>query len=95
MGNYLMSQVQIGILGTTSWGTTLAIILARQGMDVCLWARTQNEAANLQSDRQNHRFLPGGPFPPNLRISSDNDEAFSDKDMVIVAVPSKSFRDNV
>lgn len=90
-----MSQVRIGILGTTSWGTTLAIILARQGMDVCLWARTQNEAANLLSNGQNQRFLPDVPFPPNLCISSDNDEAFSDRDLVVVAVPSKSFRDNI
>ena len=88
-------MAQVGVAGTTSWGTTLAIILARRGMDVCLWARTEDEAAQLRADGENSRFVPGVAFPPDLRITSDTTHAFGHADLAIVAVPSRSLRENV
>ncbi|MCD6299848.1 MAG: FAD-dependent monooxygenase [Dehalococcoidales bacterium] len=38
----------VAIIGTTSWGITLAMVLARKGVDVRLWARTEQEAAELR-----------------------------------------------
>ena len=85
----------VGVLGTTSWGTTLAIIMARRGHRVTLWARTPEEARLLQRDRENKRLLPGFPFPPSLQVSSSEDDAFGHARLVISAVPSKSARANV
>ena len=86
---------KVGVVGTTSWGTTLGVITARQGVDVVIWARTQAEAENLESDRENARFLPGVPFPASLSVSASACEALSDADLVLVVVPSRTFRPNV
>ena len=86
---------KVGVVGTTSWGTTLGIITARQGVDVCLWARTEAEASALESARENARFLPGVPFPASLSVSASPQAALSDADIVLVVVPSRTFRANL
>ena len=86
---------KVGVVGTTSWGTTLGVITARQGADVVIWARTQAEAEKLESDRENARFLPGVPFPASLSVSASACEALSDADLVLIVVPSRTFRPNI
>ena len=88
-------MARIGVVGTTSWGTTLAILGARAGQQVRLWARTEEEAERLRLDGQNCRFLPGILFPESITVSSSAEEAFGDVDMVLIAVPSRTLRDNV
>ena len=85
----------VGVVGTTSWGTTLGIVLARKGVDVALWARTEAEASRIRQDGQNLRFVPGVDFPPCLSVTASADEALGRAELVIVAVPSKTIRDNV
>ena len=82
------------IVGATSWGTTLGIILAREGHDVRLVARTEDEALVLESRRENSRFVPGFPFPDSLHARADA-EAFADAEVAIIAVPSHTLRDNI
>ena len=84
----------VTIVGATSWGTTLGIIIARQGHDVRLLARTPDEADALESDRQNARFVPGFPFPDSMRVRADA-RAFADADIAILAVPSHTLRNNI
>ena len=86
---------KVSIIGTTTWGTTLGVILARQDVDVTMLARTPEESEHLQVRRQNSRFLPGVEFPASLGITHDPVGALRGSGMVIVAVPSGSFRDNV
>ncbi len=88
-------MAQIGIIGNATWGTTLGIVLARKGVDVLLWCRTQEEAVALRTHRENRRFLPGVPFPPGLEATSSKEEALRNATLVIFAVPSRSLRDNV
>ena len=88
-------MAKVSVIGTTSWGTTLAILLAQNGADVALWARTQDEAAALETARENQRLLPGSAFPANMHATASMEEAVSRTDMVAVVVPSRSFRDNV
>ncbi len=90
----MVPPLAVGVVGTTSWGTTLALIAARQGHRVTLWARTPEEAKQLQYDRENKRLLPGFPFPASLQVSSSEDDAFGHAQLVILAVPSKSARAN-
>ncbi len=87
-------MAKVGVVGTTSWGTTLAIVTAREGLDVRLWARTEVEATQLRTANENSRFLPGVPFPPRLRVTASADEALGDADLAIIAVPSRSLRHN-
>ena len=88
-------MAKIGVVGTTTWGTTLAIITAREGLDVWLWARTEDEAAQLRTDGENRRFFPGAPFPPGLHVTASKDEELGDATLVIVAVPSRALRANI
>jgi glycerol-3-phosphate dehydrogenase (NAD(P)+) len=89
-------QGQVAIIGSGSWGTTLGLLLARKGLPVRLWTRTSEEAATLKADNENRRFLPGHPFPANLTVTSDLEEALAgDCQMVIFSAPSSKFRANV
>ncbi len=87
--------MKVAIIGTSSWGTTQAIMLSRRGFQVVLWARTEAEARQLAKDGQNARFLPGLPFPDGLSITASVSQALQGADMVIFAVPSQSLRANV
>ena len=87
-------MAKIGVAGTTSWGTTLAIITARLGLEVRLWARTGQEAEQLRADGENLRYLPGARLPPGVEVVSSADEAFGDAELVIIAVPSRTMRTN-
>jgi glycerol-3-phosphate dehydrogenase (NAD(P)+) len=85
----------VAVVGATTWGTALAIILARKGLPVSLLARTDPEAQRLQVDRRNARFLPSTPFPESLAVTADPAEALPSADLVIIAAPSHSVRDNI
>lgn len=85
----------ISVVGTGAWGTSLAIITARRGHAVRLLARTDEEARTLSDDGEQSRFLPGAPFPDTLRVTSSARDALGAADLVIIATPSRSFRQNV
>ena len=86
---------KIVVIGTTSWGTTLAILLANNGHDVTLLARSASEAQNLETSRQNARFLPELLFPHTMHVSDSIEYATDGAAMAIIAVPSNTLRDNV
>ncbi|MBI4334239.1 MAG: NAD(P)-dependent glycerol-3-phosphate dehydrogenase [Chloroflexi bacterium] len=86
---------KIAIIGTTSWGTTLGIVLGKKGCAVALWARTAEEAAALSAAGENAAFLPGFPFPGGLTVTSFAGEAITGADMVILAAPAQTLRGNI
>ena len=83
------------VIGTTSWGTTLALLLARAGADTLLWARTEETARRMNEAGENMDRLPGFPFPDNLHVTPYMTQAVSDADVIIVCVPSPTFRQNL
>ena len=83
------------VIGTTSWGTTLALLLAREGADTLLWSRTEETARRMNDAGENVDRLPGFPFPDNLRVTPYMSQAVSDADVIIVCVPSPTFRQNL
>ena len=87
--------MKVAVIGTTSWGTTLAVILARKGIDVALLGMTVEEAKKLAAERENADRLPGVRFPPSLVPVGGIDEALRDASLVIIAVPSQDMRSNV
>jgi len=86
---------RIAIIGTGSWGTTLAVMLAREGHDAVLWARTPEEAETLRSSRENKRFLPHVTLPDNLGITSSLEESLDSCEMLLLVVPAQRMRENV
>ena len=87
-------MTKTAVIGTTSWGTTLATILAKTS-EVLLCCRTEEEAITLNKERQNSRFLPGISFPDELTATSSYKDALMNIDMLVIAVPSNTFRENV
>ena len=90
-----MAMEKVAVVGTTTWGTTLSLILARKNIPVTMLARTIEESGELEAKRQNTRFLPGVEFPQLLSISHDPLEALHGAGMAVLAVPCSSFRENV
>ena len=86
---------EVAVIGTTDWGTTLAIMLSGKGMEVNLWARTGEEAERLNRERENTARLPGFPFPESLRATASLEEALAGVSLVILAVPAQDMRHNV
>ena len=84
----------VAVIGTTTWGTTLALLLARRGVPVRLWARSDDEAARLRQDGEHKLRLPGHPFPPAMAVTSSLADALRDAGAVIFAVPSETLREN-
>ncbi|HAZ31912.1 MAG TPA: glycerol-3-phosphate dehydrogenase [Dehalococcoidia bacterium] len=86
---------KIAVIGTTAWGTTLAVMLAARGLEVVLWSRTEDEAVRLNRDRENSAHLPTVSFPESLRAASSPAEALERADLTILAVPSQTMRGNL
>ena len=86
---------QATIIGATTWGTTLGILLAQNEVPVNLLARTEAEAQTLSSQGRNARFLPDFLFPEGLSVTSEPESALQQSDLVIIAVPSDRLRENV
>jgi glycerol-3-phosphate dehydrogenase (NAD(P)+) len=86
---------QVTVVGAGSWGTTLAILAARQGLRTYLLARSEEEAAELREAGENSRFMPGHPFPPGLTPTGDPTEALRNTDMLMMVVPSQTMRSNI
>jgi len=78
----------VAVLGAGSWGTALAIHLARQGTPVALWARDGDLARAIQGARENPRYLPGIAIPPLVAATGEAGAALRSADLVLVAVPS-------
>jgi len=86
---------KIAIIGTTSWGITLGMVLARKELKVKLWARTEQEAIELRESGPNPVVLPGVQFPPQLTVTSSLEEALAAAKAVMLVVPSQSMRQNI
>ena len=91
----MAERQRIVVVGTGAWGTTLAVMLARQGHQVFLWARTAEEAERLRAARENKRFLPGVVFPDALQITASLKEAVNSSRMLKLVVPAQRMRENV
>lgn len=84
--------VKVSILGSGSWGTTVASLLAWRN-DALIWARDPATAAEINSDHKNSKYLEGFDVNPNLKATTDLAEACAHADVLVVGVPSHVFRD--
>lgn len=80
------------VLGAGSWGTALAIQLARLERPAVLWGRDREHMAELARDRRNSRYLPEAAFSDSLRIEADLSRALSLGRDILIAVPSHALR---
>ncbi len=86
-----MRAATVAVLGVGSWGTALALLLARNGHAVRLWGHDPEEVAPLRHERENRRYLPGIAFPAALTATADLAEALASVDLALVVVPSHAY----
>jgi len=91
----MITPATVTVLGVGSWGTALALLLARNGHTVRLWGHDPEEVAPLRRERENQRYLPGIPFPAALTAGADLVAAVAGVELVLVAVPSHAYRETL
>ncbi len=82
----------IAVIGDGGWGTTLAILLNKNGAKVSLWGAFPDYIGSMKAKRENVKFLPGITIPPEISLTSELSEAVSGTDIVVLAVPSQYMR---
>lgn len=84
--------MKTAVIGSGSWGTAIAVLLAGKGYDVYLWSWQQVETDRLNADRENKEFLPGIKLPDNIVCTHSMAECTDGADIVICAAPSPATR---
>lgn len=78
------------VIGAGSWGTALATMLARAGLEVDLGTRSREQAERLDRERVNERYLPGVRLPASVRVAPASQLELSAHDLVCLAVPARA-----
>jgi glycerol-3-phosphate dehydrogenase (NAD(P)+) len=88
-------QEPLTVIGAGSWGTALAIQLARAGHPTRLWGRDSAQLDAMRRARCNERYLPQAAFPQALEVLVDLSQALDGARDALIAVPSHAFRDTL
>ena len=84
---------KVAVIGAGSWGTALALQLARNGLQVNLWGHEEKHINSLIADKQNTEFLPGIDFPQNIQPTASLKQAVEGVLHVLIVIPSKAYRE--
>lgn len=86
-------MTSVAVVGAGGWGTALAVVLARKGVPVTLWARRPEIAAQLGRDRENARLLPGVALPDGIEVTADPRAITAvPREAIVLAVPTRGLR---
>ena len=85
-------MAKISVIGSGGWGIALTILLHKNGHDLTIWSFDKKEAEELKTTRENKTKLPNILLPEDIKVTDDLKEAVNDKDILILAVPSKAIR---
>lgn len=83
--------MDVAVLGAGSWGTALAIVMARNGLEVTLYGRDHEENVVMRGMHENAKYLPGFAFPRNIKI--DDLKNYEGAPTTYVAIPSVGVRE--
>ncbi|MCL2543974.1 MAG: NAD(P)-dependent glycerol-3-phosphate dehydrogenase [Nocardioidaceae bacterium] len=86
---------KVAVLGAGSWGTAFSMVLADAGNDVTVWARREEVAEAIDKGHENVDYLPGIELPRTIGATTDPEEALAGADLVFLATPSQSLRENL
>ena len=85
-------MTKISVIGSGGWGIALAILLHKNGHNLTIWSFDKKEAEELKTTRENKTKLSNILLPEDIKVTDDLKEAVNDKDILILAVPSKAIR---
>ncbi len=83
---------RVAVLGSGSWGTALAQVLAENGHDVRMWGHRQEQVDEINQQHTNHRYLPDLKMATSIRAFSEMEQAVADVDAVLFVIPTKAIR---
>lgn len=83
---------KVAIIGAGSWGLALGLLLNEKKNQVIFWCYDEKEKDDILQHRENKRCLPGIKIPLEIRFTCSMEEALSDADIALIAVPSKAIR---
>lgn len=86
------SDQPVAVIGGGSWGTAIALLLARKGTRVRLWGHSPEHLTAMRRDNENRKYLPGYPFPPTIEITEELAKAVQGCKVVCMVVPSHGYR---
>lgn len=92
MAEQLQKEAKVAVLGGGSFGTVIANLIAEKGEPVNLWMRDADRAQEINSTRENSRYLPGQVLAEPLYATADLEQALKGVDLVFVSIPSQAFR---
>lgn len=81
-------MARVGVIGAGSWGTALALLLYKNGHEIELWSFSKDEVELLREKREHPAKLPGIKLPEDMEITTDLCHTMTDKDLLVLAVPS-------
>lgn len=79
---------RVGVIGAGSWGTALAVVLAKNGHQVTVWSIIEDEITMLKEKHEHVDKLPGVKLPDSMEFTTDLEQAVQTSDMLVLAVPS-------
>ena len=83
---------KICVLGAGSWGSALALVLAKKGYEVSLWTLNENQANKINKTKENIEYLPGVLFPDNIKVTTDIEDSVTNSKLIVLAIPSQAIR---
>jgi glycerol-3-phosphate dehydrogenase (NAD(P)+) len=89
------AKTAVAVLGSGSWGTALASLIARNGHPTTIWGRDAAQIASINERHENTRYLPGVPLPESLVATGDLAAAVAGADLVLVVTPSHAFTETL
>ena len=85
-------MAKISVIGSGGWGIALTILLYKNGHDLTIWSFDKIEAEELKTTRENKTKLPNILLPEDIKVTDNLKEAVDNKDILVLAVPSKAIR---
>ena len=85
----------VAVLGSGSWGTALASLIARNGHPTVIWGRDAAQVESINARHENTRYLPGIPLPESLTATGDLAAAVASADLLLVVTPSHAFTETL
>jgi len=86
---------RVAVMGSGSWGTAFAMVLADAGGDVMIWGRDPDVVDQINAEHVNETYHPGIRLSDSIAATTEPDRALEGADLVVLAVPAQTLRDNL
>lgn len=87
-----MKISKVAVIGAGSWGSVLANVLVKNGLDVKIWTREEKQVAELNQQHTNRHYLPELKYDERLIATNDLAAAIKDRQVILLVIPTVAIR---